>query len=196
MDVLKYHQSNDTKSINYLFVNFPYDLRHIYIFYGLLFFINEKTNQFLFQKYQTKNKCFQTRFICWFHSLIFQLSFLSYQIKIKRIRLQKNFLVLKNNFIAQFIRIIKTKGILIQYRVFPLSLISTPMYGSNYFEANNHFQKYLNIIPYFNNKITNLALSFVINITAKLVFYPLEKLRTKKYNLISQTIKNIFQSNI
>lgn len=106
--------------------------------------------------------------------------FLNYPFLIARLKLKdpeyKKISLFENTFVSQFIRIIKTEGILTLYKGFPISLLSSAVYRSIYFGGYNHFQKYLEVIPFFNNIITKIALSFVITTIAEIVSYPLELL--------------------
>ncbi|CAD8070754.1 unnamed protein product [Paramecium sonneborni] len=169
------------EGINHLWRSHPDDLRYIFS-YGLLFAIND-TYKKLINFYSQNEKQSKNAFIAGSFAGITHL-FLQYPFLVARLKLKepeyKKILVFENNFTSQFIRIIKTEGLLTLYRGLPLSLISTGIYRSIYFGGYDHFQKYLQVLPFFNNIITKIALSFVITTTAEIVSYPFEQLTSKK----------------
>lgn len=68
-----------------------------------------------------------------------------------------------------------------------ISLLSASIYRCIYFGGYNHFQKYLEAIPYFNNIITKIAISYTITTIAEIISYPFEKLIQKRNVIISKT---------
>ncbi|CAD8188831.1 unnamed protein product [Paramecium pentaurelia] len=182
-----------TEGINHLWRSHPDDLRYI-LSHGLLFAIND-TYKKLINSYFQDEKHSKNAFIAGAFAGITHL-FLNYPFLVARLKLKdpeyKKISLIENTFISQFIRIIKTEGILTLYRGFPIALLSTAIYRSIYFGGYNHFQKYLQVIPFFNNIITKIALSFIITTIAEIVSYPFEQLTPKKsrtyYNDMTEII--------